>query len=195
MENFQIIHYPHPTLRHRSKPLKKVDSELKEIVARMFELMYEARGIGLAANQVNLPLQLFVINITGEKGSGEELVFINPVISQPKGTDSADEGCLSIPGVNAKVSRPAQVHVSGYDLSGNEIDLAASGLLAKAIQHEYDHLQGVLFIDRISDGEKKQVAPELEEFELEFQSQLVSGKQVSAEENMSQLKAWEDKFC
>lgn len=195
MEKLQIVHYPHPTLRHRSKPIKRVDSELKAIVARMFELMYEARGIGLAANQVNLPFQLFVINTTGEKGSGEEMVFINPVVSQPKGTDSAEEGCLSIPGVNGKVSRPAHVHVSGYDLTGNEIDLAASGLLAKAIQHEFDHLQGVLFIDRISEGEKKHIAPELEEFELEYQSQLDSGKQVDEAKNRSQLKTWEEKYC
>ncbi len=166
----EIIFYPHPTLRHKSKPIKRVDARLKEIVAQMFDLMYQARGIGLAANQVDLPLQLFVINTSGERDSGEELVFINPVVSQPKGTESAEEGCLSIPGINGQVSRPGKVHVSAYDLSGNEIDMTATGLLARAIQHEYDHLNGILFIDRLVDSEKKTIEPDLSEFVLEYES-------------------------
>ncbi len=103
----KIIHYPHPTLRHRSKPVRRVDAKLKSMISEMFDLMYEASGIGLAANQVDLPLRFFVCNLAGERGEGEELVFINPVISRPKGNEEREEGCLSLPGVCAPVKRPA----------------------------------------------------------------------------------------
>ena len=138
----KIIQYPHPTLRYKSKPLKRVNEELKQIVSDMFEAMYEAKGIGLAANQVDLPFRLFILNLSGTRGEGEEMVFINPVVSSPKGSDEYEEGCLSIVGVNANVNRPEQIHVQAYDLDGNEIDATVSGMLAKAIQHETDHLDG-----------------------------------------------------
>jgi len=173
----------------------RVGSELKKIAAEMFELMYQAKGIGLAANQVDLPIQLFIINISGEKGSGEPLVFINPVIDQPKGTGTAEEGCLSIPGVNGLVARPSRIHVSAYDLSGNEIDMTADGLLARAIQHEVDHLNGTLFIDRLSDSEMRQVEPDLEEFELDFASRRESGEIKSDSEIRQRLEQIEDKYC
>ena len=89
----EIVQYPHPTLRHKSKPINRVDRELKEIVSEMFKLMYEAKGIGLAANQVDLPIQLFIINLKSDPNEGEELVFINPVVTSPKGSDEAEEGC------------------------------------------------------------------------------------------------------
>ena len=151
----EIVPYPHPTLRYRSKPVRRVDRQLKSIVREMFELMYDARGIGLAANQVDLPLQLFIINISGNPDEGEELVFINPVIEMPKGTSQAEEGCLSLPGIYADVLRPAQIRISAYDLSGNAVEMTCDNLLARALQHEYDHLQGVLFIDRVADSEKR----------------------------------------
>ena len=191
----EIVFVPHPTLRYKSKPIAKVNRKLKSIVDEMFELMYAARGIGLAANQVDLPLQLFVINTTGDKETGEELVFINPVISQPKGTESAEEGCLSMPGINAMVSRPSSIHVSAYDLAGNEIDMVTTGLLARAIQHEYDHLNGVLFIDRASEGEKKQIDFELEEFRIEFAAARESGRIGSDEDIAKRLKEIEAEFC
>ena len=129
----KIVQYPHPTLRYKSKPINRIDRELKTIVREMFDLMYAASGIGLAANQVNLPLQLFVINLSGSAEEGEELVFINPVVTSPKGSHEAEEGCLSIVGVNAQVSRPEAVHISAYSLSGQEINQTVNGLLAKAI--------------------------------------------------------------
>ena len=93
----QIVQYPHSTLRHESKPIRRVNKELKKLVDEMFDLMYEASGVGLAANQVNLPLQLFIMNPAGERGDGEEHVFINPVVSKPKGSEEKQEGCLSLP--------------------------------------------------------------------------------------------------
>lgn len=161
----------------------------------MFDAMYEARGIGLAANQVDLPLQLFVINTKADPNEGEELVFINPVISAPKGSDEAEEGCLSIVGVNALVARPETIHVSAYDLAGNEIDMTCSGLLAKAIQHEKDHLEGMLFIDRISDSAFKQLDGELEEFEIVFENKRKTGEIPSDEAIFQRLAEIEAKYC
>lgn len=100
----KIITYPHPTLRRVAKPVRRVDAELKRIVREMFDLMYEAKGIGLAANQVDMPIRLFIVNLEAEAGKGEELVFINPVLSRPKGSDEAEEGCLSLPGLYGPVA-------------------------------------------------------------------------------------------
>lgn len=191
----EIIHYPHPTLRYQSKTIRRVDRELKAIVSEMFELMYDTRGIGLAANQVDLPLQLFVVNASGEPEGGEELVFVNPVIDQPKGSGVSEEGCLSIPGVHADVNRPAQIHVSAYDLMGNEIDMVADGLLARVIQHEYDHLQGVLFIDRISESAQKQIAGELDAFEREFTGHQASQKIPDKAAILKRLSEVENRYC
>ena len=156
----EIIHYPHPTLRHVSKPLKRVDAELREMIAQMFLLMYEHEGVGLAANQVDLPYRLFVANPTGDpEQRGEEWVFINPVLSKGKGQQEGEEGCLSIPGVNAPVVRKQSIHVEAYDLSGNEIVADAEGFMARILQHEVDHLDGRLFVDRLGPAQSADVRP------------------------------------
>ena len=174
-QKLEIIHYPHPTLRHKSKPVVRVDSQLRDIVQAMFPLMYEARGIGLAANQVNFPLRLFVLNLASEPDEGEELVFINPVISRPKGMHETEEGCLSIPGINAYVKRPETIHVQAYDLTGNLFDATVDGLLARAIQHETDHLDGVLFTDKLSETGKLDAREGLYELEVAFDSSRGTG--------------------
>ena len=143
----EIIHYPHPTLRHASRPIQRVDDELRNIIRQMFPLMYEARGVGLAANQIDLPLRVFITNLEVEPEEGEERVFINPVISQPKGIDEQEEGCLSIPEVYADVERSNRVEIKGYDLDGKEVRYEAEGFLARAFQHEMEHLNGHLFWD------------------------------------------------
>jgi peptide deformylase len=191
----EIVQYPHPTLRHKSKPIIRVDRELKALVREMFDLMYAAKGIGLAANQVDLPIQLFVINLSGDPNEDEELVFVNPVLSSPKGSHEAEEGCLSIVGVNALVARPETIHVSAYDLSGNEIGMTVEGMLAKVIQHETDHLEGVLFIDRISESSMKQVDGELEEFEIDFANKRSTGEIPGDESIMKRLTEIEAKYC
>jgi len=165
----RVIHYPHPALLRVSKPLRRVDAELKKMIAEMFDLMYQNKGIGLAANQVDLPYRLFVVNLSGDpKSKDEERVFINPVLSKPKGSDEAEEGCLSLPGLYAPVRRASAVHVSAYDLSGKEIAADVDGLLARCIQHETDHLDGVMFIDRLSPTALLDVKDRLEEFRSEF---------------------------
>lgn len=178
----EIVHYPHPVLRHVSKPLKRVDDELRAMIREMFDLMYQAKGIGLAANQVALPYRMFVLNVTGDPEQAEqELVFLNPVISRHKGSAEAEEGCLSLPGLYAQVKRPESVRVSAYNLSGQEIQLDADGLLARAVQHEVDHLDGVLFVERLSPTARLEVKESLEEFEVDFASRRGRGEIPSDE--------------
>jgi len=136
-----------------------------------------------------------VINTKGDPAEGEELVFINPVLTKPKGTHEGEEGCLSIVGVTAQVARPEQVHVSAYDLSGNEISMTVDGLLSKAIQHETDHLEGVLFIDRIGESARKQIDGELEDFEIDFDNKQSTGQIPADEAIKKRLSEIEDRYC
>jgi peptide deformylase len=190
--SLQIIHYPHPTLRHPSKPLKRVDAELRAIVAEMFELMYEHEGVGLAANQVDLPYRLFVANVEGDREVKEaECVFINPVLSAGHGQDEDEEGCLSIPGVYAPVTRNTHIKIQAYDLAGNEITAEAEGLMARILQHETDHLDGTLFIDRLGPTQLAALRDKLEEFELDFQSKRETGELPDAEKIATRLEELE----
>jgi peptide deformylase len=107
--------------------------------------------VGLAANQVDLPLRLFVVNLGAKPGEGEELVFLNPVLTHAKGADEAEEGCLSLPGLYGLVRRHKQIRISAYNLAGEEFRQDVTGLMARVVQHEFDHLNGVLFPDRMSD--------------------------------------------
>lgn len=167
--SLEVIQYPHPTLRHVSRPVKKLDATLRGWVSEMFDLMYKHKGIGLAANQVDLPYRLFIVNLKGEKTkSSDEFVFVNPVISKPKGLEEAEEGCLSIPGLYVNVRRPAQVTISGYDLAGKPLKMDLDGLFARVVQHETDHLDGRLFIDRLNSTGELGARPMLEEFMIQF---------------------------
>ncbi|MEX2316220.1 MAG: peptide deformylase [Pirellulales bacterium] len=175
--SLEIIQFPHPTLRHPSKPLKRVDGELRKIVAEMFELMYAQEGIGLAANQVDLPYRLFIANPEGKADANEnECVFINPVLSRGRGQAEDEEGCLSIPGVYAPVTRNETIRIQAYDLAGNEIEGEVDGLLARVLQHETDHLDGKLFIDRLGPAQLAAVRDKLEEFELAYRSRRETGE-------------------
>ena len=190
-----IVQFPHPTLRRINKPLRRVDRKLKSLVAEMFDLMYAAKGIGLAANQVDLPFRLFVINPAGERGNSDEYVFINPVIDSPKGREVGEEGCLSLPGLYRQIARPEQIHVAAYDLSGNAIDMHVNGLLARVIQHEFDHLQGVLFVDRLDEGDVKSVEDDLHAFESEFHGYRAAGRIENDEAIEHRLKELEAEYC
>jgi peptide deformylase len=165
----RIVKYPHPALRHKSKPLRRVDAELHGIVREMFDLMYEHKGIGLSANQVDLPYRLFVLNLEGDPSKGQEYAFLNPVISKRHGSAEADEGCLSFPEIFAPVRRPEKVTVSAYNMEGQEVTYELTGLFARAAQHEYDHLDGVLFIDRLSPAALLSIKEKLRDLESEFQ--------------------------
>ena len=182
----KIVHFPHPALRWKSKPLKRIDAELRAIVRRMFDLMYEASGIGLAANQVAIPYQLFVLNLTADpEQKDQERVFVNPVIVKRKGNQEEEEGCLSLPEVFAKVRRSKTVQVTAFDLDGNGQTFDAEGLEARALQHEIDHLLGVLFIDKLAEAAHLSIAEDLVRFEERFRRGVDRG-QIEPESEIHQ---------
>ena len=191
----QIVNYPHPTLRYKSKVIRRVDAELQEIVRQMFLVMYEAKGIGLAANQVDMPVRLFIINSEGDPQEGEELVFINPVLSQPDGRAESEEGCLSIPGISAPVSRPSQIHVEAYNLQGQPFSATLTEVLARVVQHENDHLDGILFIDRVATADKQELEPVLGELSIEFQARRDGGDIPGDEQILARLAEFEERYC
>lgn len=173
----RIVTYPHPTLRHISKPLTKVDSELKKMIHEMFDLMYASDGIGLAANQVDLPYRLIVINVKSDRTQKEEEhAFINPVIvSRKGGMEEKDEGCLSLPEIYAPVKRPSKIKVNAYNLAGQEITWDLDGMYARVVQHECDHLDGRLFIDHLSAANLLNVKQALEDMETAFSGERQRG--------------------
>lgn len=169
---------------------------MKAWAQEMLDLMYEHEGIGLAANQVDLPYRMFVINVEGDPDKPElERVFINPVISQGKGLGEMQEGCLSLPDVRGPVTRNTTIRVQAYDLSGGEIDEVVDGMLARVILHETDHLDGVLFTDKVSDAVRSELDPLLYEFELDFKSRIDSGELPSPEAMAARLAELEAARC
>jgi peptide deformylase len=173
----RIIQYPHPTLRRVSKPLRRVDAELHQIAREMLDLMYKADGIGLAANQVDLPYRMFVLNLASDAAAPDkEFVFINPVLRSPKGMAEAEEGCLSLPGLYGDVRRPERIVLNAYNLAGQELTLELDGLFARAVQHEVDHLDGVLFTDRLSPTALADARSALSDFENQFAVQRERGE-------------------
>ncbi|SMH35208.1 peptide deformylase [Mesorhizobium australicum] len=146
-----LIILPDPLLRQVSKPVERVDAPLLKFAGDMLDTMYDAPGIGLAAIQVGEPLRLVVIDLAKEGETPEPQIFINPeIMASGNDTNVHEEGCLSIPDYYAEVERPASVTVRYLDKDGKQQELAADGLLATCLQHEIDHLNGVLFIDHIS---------------------------------------------
>jgi len=175
-EPLHIVHYPHPVLRTRSRPLELLDENLRQTVRGMFELMYAARGIGLAANQVGLPFRFFVLNLTADPAQPEhEQVFINPEIVKRHSSDEAEEGCLSLPGLYAPVQRAKRIRMKSYDLEGNLVEVEAEGLLARAIQHEIDHLDGKLFIDCLGVIGRTRISGKVRQFEKDYAAAQEAG--------------------
>lgn len=172
-----IVRYPHPALRHQSQPLTNINDRVRRQAAAMLDLMYAAKGIGLAANQVALPYQLLVLNTSGDSGQPElERVCINPVVLERKGTIEGEEGCLSFPGLFQKVRRARTVKVRYYDLAGRQMELVTSELEARAFQHEIDHLHGVLYIDKMGFLARRASRGALEEFEHEYKKAQEKGE-------------------
>ena len=191
-KGLSIIQYPHPTLRHMSKPLRRVDAELHSAVREMFDLMYEANGVGLAANQVDLPYRFFVMNLEADpKAADQELVFLNPVLTGRKGTIEGEEGCLSLPGLYAQVKRTERIVLNAFTLNGEEITLDLDGLAARAVQHEIDHLDGVLFIDRLSLTGQLDTQDALSDMERQFLDRRERGEIPSDDEIARRLEELE----
>jgi len=190
-----IVHYPHPTLRHPSKPIRRVDRDLRRLADEMIDLMYEHEGVGLAANQVDMPIRMFVVNPEGVRGEGEELVLINPEIDRPRGSESAQEGCLSLPGLYGQVKRPKTIRLSAFDIKGNPVERDCEGFFARVLQHEFDHLNGVLFFDRMSEDDRGELDPSLEEMEIDFRSRQQSGNVPADDELVTRLAEWEQRYA
>ena len=177
MQSLKIVQYPHPALRFKANPVTSIDKEFHLRIGRMFELMYEAKGLGLAANQVAIPHQFLVLNITGDPSQKElEEVFINPVIVERKGTVDDSEGCLSFPGLYQRVRRAKSVKVQAYNIKGEAVEIEATGLASRAWQHEIDHLNGVLFVDKMSLVSRIASKTSLGEMESEFRLAQKNGE-------------------
>ena len=173
MNPLQIVPHPHPALRRKSRELVRIDAEVRDIVQQMFQLMYAARGVGLAANQVGLPYRLFVINPEGDPDQkDQEFVFINPRITRKKGSEDDEEGCLSLPEIHGTVTRATELVIDAFDLSGRQFEMQLEDFPARIIQHEYDHIEGILFTDLLNPLKKKLIQKRLK---------LISEGQVSTE--------------
>jgi peptide deformylase len=153
----EIRTYPDPVLRNKTSRVERIDSALDRLIEDMVETMHAAPGVGLAANQVGVPLQLAVIDLSSREDEEQRhplLVIINPELIVMEGSVLEEEGCLSIPDYAEKVRRAARVKVRAQDKTGKQFELEAEGLMAKALQHEIDHLNGLLFVDRLSSLKK-----------------------------------------
>jgi peptide deformylase len=155
-----ILEFPDERLRTKAKPVTQVDDALRALIADMFETMYAAPGIGLAATQVNVHLRFMVIDVSEDKN--QPLVFINPEIVARDGVQTCQEGCLSVPGIFADVERAERIRVSALDREGKPFSVDADGLLAVCIQHEMDHLDGKVFVDYLSPLKRQMVRSKLE---------------------------------
>jgi peptide deformylase len=160
MAILNILHFPDPRLRHKAKPVAHVDDALRTLIDDMFETMYAAPGIGLAATQVNVTQRLVVIDVTAEKT--QPLCFINPEILDKSGEEEMEEGCLSVPGYYDVVRRAERVKVWALDRNGQPFEIDTDGLLAVCIQHEIDHLDGKLFVDYLSELKRQRLRKKIE---------------------------------
>jgi peptide deformylase len=186
----QIVNYPHPALRYVSRPITEINDDLRETVRVMFELLYAAKGIGLAANQVALPFRFFVLNLTADAAQPDkEQVFINPVITKRHLSVEDEEGCLSLPGIHVDVRRARKLRFQAYDLEGKLVEYEADELFSRAVQHESDHLDGKLIIDHIEPLTLRENQETLRALELQHQRAQSSGEMLADQELVKQLSA------
>jgi peptide deformylase len=160
MAKLKILEFPDPRLRTKATPISVVDDPLRAFIDDMFETMYEAPGIGLAATQVDVHKRVLVTDVSVEKD--EPFVLINPLILEKDGVIVTDEGCLSVPGYYEEVERAEHIKVRFLDREGDDTELEAHGLLAVCIQHEMDHLDGKLFVDYLSEAKRSRIRKKLE---------------------------------
>ncbi len=159
MAKLKILEFPDPRLRTKATPVTEVDDQLRNLIADMFETMYDAPGIGLAATQVDVHKRLLVADISADKADPH--VLINPEILEKDGVTVTEEGCLSVPGYFEEVERAEHIKVRFLNAQGDEIEMEATGLLAVCIQHEIDHLDGKLFVDYLSEAKRTRIRKKL----------------------------------
>lgn len=187
----EVVKYGHPALRQKGARIETISLEIKKLIADMFETMYAAKGVGLAAQQVGMALQLTILDVRGatDRPSTLELdgkpadvndfmplVLINPEWNAVGEPVAGPEGCLSFPEIYADITRPESVDVTALNEKGKQIHFRCGGLLARAVQHEWDHLQGILFIDRMEKKTKEELRPELEVLQADTKAELAAAK-------------------
>lgn len=160
MAKLKILEFPDPRLRKKAQPVENVDDALRQLIDDMFETMYDAPGIGLAATQIDVHRRLLVADVSSEKQ--EPWVLINPVILEQDGVEVSEEGCLSVPGYYEEVERAEHIRVRYLDRDGVEVEGEFEGLLAVCVQHEMDHLEGKLFVDYLSEAKRQRIRKRLE---------------------------------
>lgn len=171
---FGLTLYPDPLLRKVAEPVAAFDADLRAIVAAMFERMNKSKGVGLAAPQVGLRKRILVLNPSGEPA--DDLVLVNPTIVGRSGPDSFfDEGCLSFPGIYAEIRRPERCRVKAFDVEGRAFEAEYDGFVSRIVQHEYDHLEGVLLVDRMSPADKLRNRTALEELVARYKRSAPAG--------------------
>lgn len=152
LDKCKITHYPDHVLKTKAAPIEKIDDNIRKLVEKMTDIMIEEKGVGLAGPQAGVPLQIFIISLDMTRENVR--AYINPVVTVSGDLDSMEEGCLSMPGVNANIRRYKKCTVTATDLDGNEFTEDADGLYARALQHEYDHICGTTIADKMSDTSK-----------------------------------------
>ena len=162
-----ITHFPAPVLARPAKPIEQVTDDIRRLAGKMIDIMLEAKGVGLAAPQTGVDLQIFVVSLDGTRENAK--VYINPQITPSGPLDANEEGCLSLPGISARIKRYRKCTVTATDLDGNEFTEEAEGLLARAFQHEFDHLQGRLIKDRMGRAAAIAHRKRLKELEKEYE--------------------------
>ena len=193
MSELSIVKHPHPALRWKSRDVTRIDAQLKSRVEQMFELMYAARGIGLAANQVALPYRLFVLNPSGDpEERGLEQVFINPQILKRNGSETGEEGRLSLPEIYGPVTRAERIVVEAFDLSGQGFEMDLSGMPARVVQHEYDHPDGVMFPDRMDAADVPEIQPLMDDLATQLRQHQQDGSVPSDAELKAKLQRLQD---
>lgn len=170
-----ILIYPHEILRSQAGPVKDIDGALQQFIDDMIVHMYRAKGIGLAANQVGELKQLLVMDCEQAERGPKPIVIINPRITLTEGSETGEEGCLSVPDYTAAVKRASRVEIKGYDRNGNEITVEEQGLAARCLQHEIDHLNGICFVDRLGPVKKTLFKKKWNKMLAEIKSRQASG--------------------
>jgi peptide deformylase len=168
LHDLRIIHYPDPRLRQKCKPVTEFNGELVALVERLYELMQAGDGVGLAAPQVGIQQRLFVLSPTGKPE--DHRVLINPAIHDPHGSAEAEEGCLSLPAIRVQVRRAQECRVTAQDLAGHALEFKATDLLARICQHETDHLNGVLILDRMGPTDRLATRKTVRALEAQYKS-------------------------
>ena len=178
MARLQILEYPDPRLRTKATPVEVFDAALAKQVEDMFETMYAAPGIGLAATQVDFHKRLIVMDVSEDKK--QPMVFINPEILAAEGTGTGEEGCLSVPGIFDEVKRAAKIRARAQDATGKSFEIDLDGLAAVCLQHEMDHLEGKLFVDYLSDLKRERIRKKLDKDRKERASKAAAAPAARA---------------